>query len=45
MEDNFFLLSLIVIVAVNFMVYYIIKNQRKERELKDYFKRGSKKSK
>ncbi len=45
MEDNFFLISVIVIVAVNFIVYYIVKNQKKERELKDYFKRGSKKNK
>lgn len=45
MEDNFFLISIIVVIAINFIVYFIIKNQKKERELRSYFKKGLKKHK
>ena len=43
MEDNFILISILVVIAINFIVYYIIKNQKKERELRNYFKKGLKK--
>lgn len=40
MEDYFIFVSVIVVITLNLVVYYTIKNRRKEKELRNYFKNG-----
>lgn len=45
MEDNFILISIIVVIAINLVIYYFLRNRKEEKELRDYFKKGLKKDK
>ncbi|WP_284652589.1 hypothetical protein [Flavobacterium terrisoli] len=45
MEDNFILISIIVVIVINFVIYYFIRNRKEERELRDYFKKDMRKNK
>lgn len=45
MEDNFILISIIVVIAVNLAFYFFLRNRKEEKELRDYFKKGLKKNK
>lgn len=45
MEDHFILSSIIVVIIINFVIFYFIRNRKEERELRDYFKKDLKKNK
>lgn len=45
MEDYFIFISILVVITLNFVVYFTIKNRKQERELRNYFKNGLKKNK
>jgi uncharacterized protein (UPF0333 family) len=42
MEEYFILISIIVVIAINLVVYFTIKSRKKERDLREYFKKGLK---
>ncbi len=45
MEENFILIAIIFVIAINLAFYFFLKNRKEERELRNYFKKDMKRNK
>jgi len=45
MEESFIPISIILVIIINLGIYFFIKNREEEKELRDYFKKDTKRHK